>query len=259
MKITIAIFLFVFLIIGLSACSGNTVQTGSPESDSSIAATVEAVPSVSPPHDEMDILEQIKNGDFSNVTELSVYESEWLKMMYDGRDNYEWVECELNGNGLKGLLWQQKDSAPLEIKRIDAIFAVKDDEARLVDSTYYRQGTECFFLSKNGNILYTYSVYGTEDYNHYTHCIFKDDWSVEWDNNLTVIRTYDWAIEEQKQEELFDKWLEEHPYWAEAGVYYFTNEGNEVLDESKFLKAFEEMTGYAFYDDNPAKPDWVNR
>jgi len=204
-------------------------------------------------------IEQIKNGYFSNVTELSDYESECLRWMYEEREMYEWVECDLNGNGLKGLLWRQKYSSPLEIKRIEAIFAIKDDEARLVDGTFGRQGTDLFFLAKNGNIINRYGHYGTEDYDNYTHYIFHDDWSVERADRLTVIRIYDWAIEEKKEDGLYDGWLEEHPYWAKAGVYYFANGRDEALDEPQFLKAFEEMTGYSFYDDNPLKPDWVNR
>jgi len=71
-----------------------------------------------------------------------------------------------------------------------------------------------------------------------------------------VVGIDDWAINELKEDGRFDEMVEQYPYWAEAGIYYFID--NEDVNEQQFLKEFEEMTGYSFYYDNPVKPDWVN-
>ena len=275
MKTSIAL-IFCLMIITLSACGNKSDQPNGFEPDSGISGPVESSTQepdngISEPVEsstqEADAalsrantvesqIEQIKNGDFSNVTGLS-WDAESFERICNS-EAYEWVECDLNGNGLRGLLRQKKDSSPLEIKRIDAIIAVTDNEARVVDATFGRQMTEIFFLSKNGNIIYRYGYGGPASYDYYAHYVYTDDWSRELVVDLTVI-AYDWETVQRKNREngVYDEEVEKQPPWALAGVCYYTKGGDDPLDEPQFLKAYEEMTGYSFYDDNPMKPDWV--
>lgn len=277
------ILLTLSLLILLSACGRKPAAPGSLEPDHSISEPVES-DSKEPDHSISEPVEtgrrepgtafpravnvegqiaQIKRGDLSNVTNLPDYRYAALEGLgdMDEDSSMEWVECELNENGLRGLILQEKDSSPLKINRIEMIFAVKDHEAGLVASVYGRQGTEQYFLSKSGNIIYHYSFYGTESSDNFTHYIYHDDWSEEPVNQLNVVRTENWAIAELKEAGLFEETVKQQPYWAEAGVYYYLNyylNGyEESLDEPQFLKIFEEMTGYSFYEDNPMKPDWL--
>jgi hypothetical protein len=216
------------------------------------------------------LAEQIKSGNFFNVYDangekLDEWVMESLNFLYTKKTewiNPEWVEYDLNSDRLKGLIWQEQINGR-EPYRIHCIFALEDDKARLILFTAGMQMTDIYFLGSNGNIINTYSTNGINSSNIYYHCIY-DERDLKAVYGLQVIRIYDWAINEAKENGYYEDLLEEFPYWAEAGVYYWESankdENNnfiyEEINEQQFLKNFEEMMGHSFYA-SPVKPDWT--
>jgi hypothetical protein len=309
MKKVSRLIIFIFLIAGLSACGndGEIIQPILSESDSIAVEpspleddhniTVEPSPSPaendsnviepSPAEDDGDepdetetpviydnVIDQIKNGDFSNVRfvdeELDPDTLGWLNQTYEWEiesPRREWVECDLNENGLKGLIWQEKESWVDHegFKIIHAIFAIIDDEA-----VYTNKGINVasmrpyHFLSKNGNFMsYHYSSGQTTNIS-FTHHTFDEKGEMAFSYRLMFVYVEDWYIDELKEDGIYDEFVKDRPYLAKAGTYYFeyteipTLENNIEISEKKFLAAFKEMTGFAFYsDDNPLLPEWL--
>ena len=250
MKNPYLVFIILLLIVGLSACGNGDVSVSDLEPDSGSYVPVET------------LVEQIRNGNFLNIYGVDESTLEALNSIYQREkelQNIEWVESYLNENGLKGLIWQEKNSH--RVNRILFVFALEDDRASLVFFGAGGQMTSVFFLSDNGNIINRYATYGLSSFHVYRHFIFSDELEMELVYELQVIKIEDWAINELKEDGLFYEFVERNSVWAEAGIYYFGRAGSgqaEVLSEQQFLKAFEEMTGHSFYD-SPARPDRVDR
>lgn len=91
---------------------------------------------------------------------------------------------------------------------------------------------------------------------NYSRRVFDDDWNMVILESLGVTYIYDLS-------ELPDDWIKRNPDMSEVGIYFtrFDREDEygefvrEVLDEYQFLEAFEEMTGFPFYN---VKPDWFS-
>ena len=249
------ISLILALVIALSACGDNNIQPRDLESYTDSPAPIEI------------LAEQIRNGHFLDVYDINGEKLdertlESLNRTYQREkelQNIKWVESDLNANGLRGLIWQERYNSG--INRILFVFALEDDRVSLVFFGAGGQMTSFFFLSDNGNIINRYATYGLSSFHLYRHFIFNDGLEMEPVYELRVIKIEDWAINELKEDGLFYEFVERNSIWAEAGVYYFGRAGSgqdEVLSEQQFLKAFKEMTGHSFYD-SPVRPDWVDR
>lgn len=273
------IFIFALPSCGNRAAQPDAAVSGSAESHPGQAGDYETdtaeigadsvsenePPSMALADSEM-VLEQIKSGDFSSVTGVdheALEESTMglLERLHENRsETMQWVEYDFAREAVSGWAWLGDavgDGG--EARRIEALFAVEDGGARLLLFAGHMQMTSFYFLGKNGNIVYTYSYYGTISNSYYAHLNFDDDLHPFEDTRLAVHRTEDWAIEQAKEEGMYEDFVAQNPYWAQAGVYYILEGEPEVyLEEPEFLERFEAMSGYAFYGDNPVKPDWVN-
>lgn len=266
MEKTTKLFLIILLIIGLLSCYNNVTQSNF-GTDSTAASNSEI------------FVEQIKSGDFSNVRtanneEMDEQTIEELNRRYDG--DIDWADYDLHREGISGLIWQSENDRAGEngeIKRIMAAFAIDDDGAKLIFLPSLLEFKSFYFLGKDGkNIIFYYYQYGTVDYDRFTRYIFDDDLNIKQDYRLSVFRNYDWVIEEAKEDGWYESELENAPYMAAAGIYYYANtfehaekyasdeewsftETHKALEEKQFLEEFYAMTGYSFYSDNPLKPD----
>jgi len=249
-KFEIIFLILIIVIIGLSACKNNAVQTNNIES--SVVSTEKI-------HDDI-LIEQIKSGDFSNVIELDEDMKKTLDHIYTlekESQNIEWIERDLNENGLKGLIWQEKNYLNSEAKRIVAIFALINNEVKLSFIHLVEIG-RIHFISKNGNIIYHYYFYGQTRMDSYYLITFNDDGNMERSHVLLINNIYDLS-------ELPDDWAEMNPDMTEVGIYFrkstIIDENevwhNEELTEEQFLEAFEEMTGW-YYLDSPWIPGWYD-
>ena len=213
------------------------------------------------PENNSAFIEQLKNGDFSNVRRLNstmldedkIASLERLYAIGKETDEFEWIECKLNTDGLKGLIWREKDDVfnLRGIKRIFVIFAFHDDEIRLVDSSFGRQTTNFFFLGENSNFILYFQSYGVTSTNIYTHYTFSADHSMELISGLKIEYVPNIS-------ELDEDWLKGNSNIVE-GIYctIFTEKDGvryeEQLEKDEFLEAFKEMTGICFEN---IKPDW---
>ncbi|MDR0271769.1 MAG: hypothetical protein LBI27_00420 [Clostridiales bacterium] len=211
------------------------------------------------------VTEQIMHGNFSGVSSRNSGEEsddlqlDMLNRVYERlseSQNAEWIECDLDENGLKGLILQERETG-----RIICIFAINGDSATLVLNTMGMQMTSVYFLSDNGNIIFAYATSGTTSYNSYRHYKF-DEHGETLVYGIYVIGVEEWYIEQLKEDGIYDEMVAESPYLSEPGLYYwgFSEEHTErtstELTEQQFLQAFEEMMGQSFYD-SPMSPEWL--
>jgi len=264
----------------VDSVSNSTYNTVDASNASSLPA-VSNVPDTPTDHSILttdDIIEQMKQGDFSSVEFRKSEREDLRKRMESIYESVEWVECDLNKNGLKGLVLQE-DSGSYDgrIKEIEFIFALSNDKVICVQAN---SGTRINnFLSRNGNLVESYGSYGTTSVDTYKHYIFDDELNLKWLYTLEITSIADW-YEEQMREYLEEVWddevqrerllrewgsdaksldelIESYPERTTTGEYYkgYNRTGEdgveETLTKQQFLDAFEEMTGLSFYEVNP--------
>ena len=238
MKIIYIVFISLMLLVGCSNINNDV-------------APVQSEISEPPKENNNGLIEQIKNGDFSSLTWVSDIELENLRIALENRDGMEWLEHDINNDGMNELIYQEKDIRYEKTKRIVAIFGFMNSDTRLVLLDVFDIPRH-YFLSENGNIIYHNFSYGAWQHDTYSHYIFDDELNRENDYGLELYNIYDLA-------ELPDDWAKINLDMTEVGVYYnkYVPKDDvwirEALDERQFLEAFEEMTGTSFYD---VKPDW---
>jgi len=203
------------------------------------------------------LLWQIKNGDFSNliVPESDDTLLEALRLVNNNIEsrNYEWVEFDLNGNGTNELILQASNN---EMSRMALIFTFDFDNQE-VNLVYFHTADilRFLFLSENGNLIWYSFSYGIYNWNSYTHMIFDEEWNLIQLYTLQITYIYDMS-------EMPDNWINTNPDMSETGIYFHKEIGTfgeetferMALNESQFIREFEEMAGFSFYN---ARPDWM--
>lgn len=192
--------------------------------------------------------EQIKSGDFSNLKETDNIRIEEIKRVYANKKNdegIEWIEGDLNGDGLNELIWQEEKSYNEGMKRIVGIFTFQTDEP-VCTIWDINDSTEFLFMSDTGNIIYYTQYYGTYYFNGFDCYKFDSDWNKELFYGLHIYNVYDISEVDVQW------WHEEHPDMTNEGIYYkryilkSSLKYEENLEEKEFLKGFEEMCGFSF-------------
>jgi hypothetical protein len=191
-----------------------------------------------PPKESLTLPEQIINGDFSNLIIPKNDDTllQTLEKVYEvaETEGHEWIEFDLNGDGINELILRVSESYNEEMKRIVAVFTfdIEKQESRLV-YLHTNDLPRFLFLSRNGNMIWYHFSYGAILWDSYGHEVFDDDWN--------RVRLYTLNITEIDD-------LSELPDMRETGVYFHldTELGRERLDESSFMRMFEEMTGFCF-------------
>jgi hypothetical protein len=180
----------------------------------------------------------------------------------------EWLELELTENGLRGLIWREKESQnPYidEMKRIRFIFAFEDEETVLVTwsqglSTVYHNNftVNTFYYVNENNNLINYRQLIQFGSNAYRKCSFHfyevtDELTLEFMYGLLAndLSTY--------TEEDLQWWYDNGHTKTEDGMYYrkiigpWSDFYYLAIEKDQFMELFEEMTGRYFYD---IMPDW---
>lgn len=262
---TAKLLLLFLLMIGLSSCNDNTAQS-SLDDGSAISSAASVVATT-------DVIEQVKHGDFSHVTADNELELGRLQGAYDHlNDDLELVKCQLNEDGLVGLVFQEQDGYYHEkMKRIECIVAVKENQGKVV---FCDAGSRFFwFLGDNGNLVYFYNTQGTTEWDRFSYWTYDDDLNMVDHYTLEVTYIEPW-YEEQVREELAEWWADDesregilnswgsgaksldeliknNPERTTTGEYYERYTGNgedaESLTQEQFSDAFEELTGFSYY------------
>lgn len=199
---------------------------------------------------DIDVLEQICQGDFASLKELDERELQELTRLYEryqDTDRMQWVYADINHDGIRELIWQEKDYvADSRIHRILAVFALAPEGSRRVLWDPNDMGE--FYFCQEDKIIYTYSYQGVYDYSYYGACEFDADWEHTIKKfyeiyNIDDVTEYDSTVFWSH----FD-WAKEMDY--EEGVYYVT--GTQTADQSyervllekeEWLEQFDEDIG----------------
>ncbi|MCL2159356.1 MAG: hypothetical protein FWH48_08115 [Oscillospiraceae bacterium] len=205
-----------------------------------------------------DHIEHIKNGDFSNIKlpyynetldEYYVAGLETLEINYQSQKNdWEWIERDINGNGTNELILREKDL----FKAFIAIFSFENDEAKII---YLWNGSAHFyeFWANPGYYVKYQFFYGLYSYNSFQFYKLNNNYDREFVYGLIILNVYDFA-------EVGDEWLDNNPYIKENGTgiycqefYSDADEPGEIseyayISEDQFLSKFKEMVGFDFYD-----------
>lgn len=204
-----------------------------------------------------DMFTEIMNGNFASVKTLDYPDADELRRIFDilsAESNIEWVQHDLDGDGLNELVWQEKDSHNQTANSIIGIFAFSADGAELV-AWDVNDMTEYLFLSAAGNVIHCMGHYGTYSYVKYDHLVFDEEWNTALAYGLSSVCAYDDTEDIEGLKERF-------PYITELGIYYVKTSidanGNmvtEQLGEQAFFDLFMETCGMPFYD---MEPEWAN-
>jgi hypothetical protein len=257
LKKTVSILILACLALSSLSCAAKEEASSiPPQAASSSTAPESSTPpgslsDVNP--DSNNIFVKIMNGDLSDVV-VDEWGKDIFKTNSDKEDDYEWIEYDINRDGTDELIYQFKNYPNNIVKAIVGMFAVNGEKAKLVLFDIFEM-PRFYFLSKNGNIIYSDFWYGTTDYDSYWLCEFDKEWNIEVVYKLELHYIYDLS-------ELPSDWKEIHPNMNDIGVYYsicYVNQDQEDyvedLDEEEFYKLFEEMTGFSF---DEMKPDWYD-
>jgi len=183
-------------------------------------------------------LTQLDGGIFSH---FSVLENEEVifatleEMIENTCYRYEWIETDLNGDGINQLILQARDGVFEEKKRIQSIF-VFDFDNQVVNRVFHNNAglARFWFIARNGNIIRHFSSYGPYVTGYsFCHYVFDDDWN--------IVRTRSLEIN----------------YALEDGLYFSMLNGNgthEDIGMWQFREQFLAMTGIPFCN---VEPEWL--
>ena len=188
------------------------------------------------------LMQQIINGDLSNVTPTE--REPRLLSILEGHS--EWIEFDMNGDGTNELIAGDLRDEHMRIITSILAFGYEGQEVELV----FHHNVELrspFFLSRNGNFMRAMHSFGPLIAYRFSQHVFDEEWDLQWVQSLTMTVVYDLS-------ELGYEWVERNPDMAEVGLYFSRFVADEsdgerqVLDEQEFLHLFEEMTGSSFPD-----------
>jgi len=186
------------------------------------------------------LLQQIERGDFSHFHVLEDGEilfaslDEMLADVYENVGRfYEWVEADVNGDGVNELILQAREGYWDEKRRIASIY-VFDFKAQEVNRVFQHNAgiARFWFLAANGNVVHFSSSYTqTEIAYTYIRYLFDEEWSMTQTHLLEI----------------------SYAHLSASGEVRFFAE-NEGANERRFREAFEEMTGFPFIY---VQPEWL--
>ncbi len=184
-------------------------------------------------------------GEFTDGVTYSEYMTECYPRF---KEDHEWRQLDLNGDGIDDLIWQYTGGGYGETQSIVGIFACDKDGARCIrwDTA---DMTEYYFCGPTGELMYMAPYYGLwNDCEPYKHCYYDREWNLIRDYDLVVFRIdLEEGMEEYPQH--VEEWRENHPDMAESGVYFrkITDAGEEAMTKEEFTEAWESVTGLKLY------------
>ncbi|MCL2375845.1 MAG: hypothetical protein FWC76_00475 [Defluviitaleaceae bacterium] len=155
---------------------------------------------------------------------------------------YEWIEFDLNGDGIDELILRH------ERGRIASIYVFDYESQEAILVYHHNAGiARGMFISENGNLMHLNFFNGWFNWVNYTHYKFDDEWNLVRLSNLNATLVYDMS-------EMPEDWAETNPDMAEVGIYFHYN--GEAVYRDQFLEMFQEMLGTSFYNMLPEWYDW---
>lgn len=194
------------------------------------------------------IQSEIMNGDFRRLgvsDDFKEHIEKYYNLWKDrGIPEVEWQIIDLNGDGIEDLILQNKDTIGIE-KEIIGIFACEEDRAKCMEWDL-NDMTEYSFCGSTGELMYTAPNYGgIVDNEPYVHYYYDKEWNKVEDYSFEIIRIDSGVVDEEYAE----IWKEEHPDFAEDGIYYrkYTEGRVEVLTREQVEEIYETATGYELH------------
>lgn len=206
------------------------------------------------PEVKQTIQSELMSGNFEHLDEgREIFEgvtyAEYMAERYPRwKEEDEWRQLDLNGDGIEDLILQMKRrDKDWEQQRILAIFACDKDSASciLLDEN---DMTEYYFCGSTGELMYTSPDQGRYvDFENYWHCYYDRDWNRIRDYELIIYR----VNEDMGSEfpEWAEEWKSKHPDMAEDGVYFrrYTDEREEAFTREEFTEIYETVTGLGLH------------
>ena len=206
------------------------------------------------------LMEQIKNGDFTDITPEQDDLQETLERMHDVSlmdftPDFIWLTYDINGDGQKDLvkLEMHPDEAYI-FYRIRQIFDfdLTNSQTKIVYLDTSGSAFGSLFLFPNGNVVQFFFTYGVQVIETFRLVAFDFDWNLVYNISLRIEHVN--CIEElvEGMGELFDEWQETNAHITGPGIYtnrvMVTQYGliREEISLHLFLEDFKVMTGLPF-------------
>ncbi len=187
-----------------------------------------------------DLAEQMMNGDFSGMLETDRISREDVQSVYKNMSDsveFEWTFADMNHDGTDDLIWQEKKAREIGNPIIAIFDMASQGRCELWDTM---DGTEYFFVTGNGKLVYHAPYFGTYDYVPYWEYEYDEAWNRTKIGGICAYYIYD--LEE----------LEGHTFddMPEEGVYFWEYIGEEktALKRTEFKEKFEDLTGKRYED-----------
>ena len=182
------------------------------------------------------MVEMIKQGDFSCVTQDKGRDYEGLCQIVFGYS--EWVEYDVNKDGCEELILQMTDDAGPNEYRILALFTYVDGkmECPIFD---FNDFSEYFFLGLSGNLIYTAPNMGGDiDSCPYACYTLELDGELQFSYELLMLDYTGINTPSMEKRQEYYKIAEDTE----------ENRTKEKLTKEEFLSAYQEMAGFEFAD-----------
>lgn len=201
-------------------------------------------------NNENHLVIQIKSGDFSGIEHSEIVSEEELHNTYKNiAQDTEWLYIDINGDGVKDLIWQVKNEQTIG-KQVIGIFDIGENGKCVLWDVM--DNGEFYFLTDKGDLVYYSQYLGLYGYKSYRKYECDTLWNKKMVKELCAYNITD-----------IDNilyWMDEHDHsgMTEDGIYFvlIDNGVERMISRDEFIEAFEEMTQYNILE-NDAELFWM--
>jgi len=191
--------------------------------------------------------EKIEQGDFSIVFGLNDNQRTLLQYVYSNlqeNDDMELLYADINADGTEELIFQEKEPAERERKRIVAVFAITANgyERIMWDIS---DNTEYYFIA-NGKLVYYCFHSGIYYYSSYSTFCFDENWNENIEKKLEIFEITDLEL----YAECPDHWWNIAKPDVDMEGYYYRITGYEgdtveedMIAADEWFQVFEKIIG----------------
>lgn len=207
--------------------------------------------------------DRIKNGDFScllyvenrflpaTVEDEEAQITVMSELYEQGQNTIQWEKFDINGDGTQELIWEH-ETADSNIKRIQAVFTMDEDEASCI---FFHTGQESafYFLNSKHQLCYYYQSCETWFYNRY------DCYTVDrgWNKSLACsLEKYKILEAELDRMSGLAEWERKYGEPAAVGVHYGKYVSDALGDkeagsyiqvsQKEFYEEFQNQMGFVY-------------